>query len=277
MKRVFRWICVFSVVIATSVGVGADDSHVSARLVAGVEQIHSGETFLLGVLLEPEPGWHVYWRNPGEAGLATEVAFDLPDGFEVGELQWPAPVFFEQPGGLTGYGYEAPVVLAAEVTAPERVSAENPVSVTASWLACKDVCVLGAAELKADLPMRGAELQFSKAALRNWSETLPVQAEPGHFELSVTGGPVPESGPADLVVWLSWAETPGAAEFFPDPGSSLKIEGVRTRTRGSMTRIDFRISRLKSSNAPAESLRSLIVIKDPGGKRSARVADIQLD
>lgn len=265
------------IVIAASAGVEADDSHVSARLVASVEQILPGETFRLGVLLEPEPGWHVYWRNPGEAGLATEIDYELPDGFRVAELRWPAPVFFEQPGGLAGYGYEAPVVLAAEISVPERISATMPVSVTASWLACKDVCVLGAAELKADLPLRGAELEFSKAALRKWSDTLPIQAESGHFELSVTGGPVPEICPADLVVWLSWAETPGAVEFFPDPGSSLKIEGVRTRTCGSMTRIDFRISRLKSSNAPAESLRSLIVIEDPGGKRSARVAHIQLD
>ncbi len=277
MKRVFRWICALVIVIAASAGVEADDSHVSARLVTVVEEIRSGEVFLLGVLLEPEPGWHVYWRNPGEAGLATEVTTDLPEGFEAGELRWPAPVFFEQPGGLTGYGYEAPVVLAVEVTASEHTSGGIPVSVTASWLACKDVCVLGAAELKSDLPLRGAELEFSKAAFKHWSLTLPVKAESGLFELSVTGGPVPETGPADLAVWLNWAETPGAVEFFADPGSALKVEGVRTRTRGALTRVDFQVSRLKTPNAPVKALRSLIVTEDPGGNRSAWVAHIQLD
>lgn len=265
------------IVLAAAVPVSAEDAHVRASLVSDAGAIEPGTSFGLGVLFEPEPGWHIYWRNPGEAGLATEVAFDFPDGFEVGELQWPTPIFFEQPGGLTGYGYEDPVVLAAEVTAPDNVALSSPVSVTAAWLACKDVCVLGAAVLKADLPLRGTEFEFSKTALKHWSETLPVKAESGLFELSVTGGPVPDSGPADLVVWLNWVETPGAVEFFPDPGSALKVEGVRTRTRGALTRIDFQVSRLKTPNAPVKTLRSLIVAEDPSGNRATRVADIQLD
>jgi DsbC/DsbD-like thiol-disulfide interchange protein len=277
MKPAIRWICVLVTVIAASAGVEADDGHVSARLVAGVEKIHPGETFYLGVLLEPEPGWHVYWRNPGEAGLATEVAFGLPEGFEVGELQWPTPVFFEQPGGLTGYGYEAPVVLAAEVAAPEHISAENPVFVTASWLACKDVCILGAAELKAELPLQGADLEFSRAAFKDWSETLPVKTESGLFELSATGGPIPDSGPAGLVVWLNWKSAPGAIEFFPDPGPGLKVEGVRVQTRGALTRIDLTVSRLKTTDAPAETLAALIVTRKADGSRQATVSHIAID
>jgi len=264
-------------VVTVASAAAAEESHVRARLVADAVEIRSGGTFHLGVLLEPEPGWHVYWRNPGEAGLATEVIFALPDGFEVGELGWPIPVAFTQPGNLAGYGYEDPVVLAAEITPPETTTAATPVTATASWLACKDVCVLGSATLKAELPLESVELAASRAALETWAERLPVTLEPGFLDLSVTGGPVPDSGSIALAVWLNWNEAPGGVEFFPDPGPGLKVDGIRVRTRGQLTRIDFGISRLKTSSGPAAVLRSLIVTVDDRGRRSARIADINLD
>jgi len=255
----------------------AEESHVRARLVADAAELGSGESFHLGVLLEPEPGWHVYWRNPGEAGLATEIAYALPDGFEVNELQWPVPISFEQSDGIGSYGYEDAVVLAAEVTPPVRVPSSVSVTLTASWLACKDVCILGSAKLEAELPLDGAKLSDSKRLIESWSANLPHGGDSEAFVLSVTGGPVAPMGAVDLVAWLNWKEAPGTVEFFPDPGPGLKVEGVRVQTRGKLTRIDFRISRLKSSSAPATTVRSLIVIEDDRGKRSARVTHIVLE
>ncbi len=275
-KPHFGWIG-GALALVMAVAVAAEESHVRARLVADADRLQAGGSFHLGVLLEPEPGWHVYWRNPGEAGLATDLVFDLPDGFSAGELQWPTPVEFEQPGGIIGYGYEEPVVLAAAVTTPESVGAPVPVTVTASWLACKDVCVLGSAKLEAELPLKGAELAASKMALERWLEVVPIALDPGLLDLSVTGGPVPSAGAVEMVAWLNWKAEPGRVEFFPDPGPGLKVGGVRTRTRGTLTRIDFTISRMKTSGAPAESLRSLIVIEDERGKRSAGIADIDID
>ena len=276
VKRYLKWTGSFlAMVMATAAA--AEDSHVRARLVADATDLRVGESFHLGVLLEPESGWHVYWRNPGEAGLATEIAYDLPDGFEVNELLWPVPISFEQSDGIGGYGYEDPVVLAAEVTTPDRVPSSIPVTVTASWLACKGVCILGSAKLEAVLPLKGAELAVSRAAIETWSETLPMVLEPDLLDLSVTGGPVPLKGAIDMVAWLRWKSAPGAVEFFPDPGPGLKVEGVRVQNRGNLTRIDFNISRLNSSGDPATVLRSLIVIEDERGKRSARVAHIELD
>lgn len=244
---------------------------------ADVGELRAGESFHLGVLFEPDEGWHVYWRNPGEAGLATDVVYDLPEGFEVGELQWPAPISFEQSDGIIGYGYENSVVLGSEVTVPAGLTTPIVVTIHASWLACKDVCILGSAVLKADLPLRGDELKASRAVFKGWPETLSVPAESGLYQVSVTGGPVAESGSTDLVVWLNWREAPGPIEFFPDPGPGVKVEGVRSQTRGTLTRIDLTISRLKTSSAPAKSLRAVIVTNDADGSRHAKVSHIDID
>jgi thiol:disulfide interchange protein DsbD len=64
---------------------------VRARLVAETAEIEPGSTFRVGVHFEIEDGWHIYWRYPGGAGLATAIDFELPEGFTIGPLQWPLP------------------------------------------------------------------------------------------------------------------------------------------------------------------------------------------
>jgi DsbC/DsbD-like thiol-disulfide interchange protein len=262
--------------IAAGAHVAADASHVTASLVVDAQQITPGTTFTLGVLLEPEPGWHVYWRNPGEAGLATQVAFDLPEGLEVGELGWPVPVTFEQPGGIVGYGYEDEVVLAAPVSVPDGTTGSVPAKVEVSWLACKDVCVLGKAELEAELPLGEVERDASRAALKSWRQSLPRNADGTRFSASVTGGPVPVGESAELALWLNWAGEAPEVEFYPDPGPGLKVEKVRTRTRGRLTRVDFEITRLRGTADPASSLPSVVVTTDDAGKRSGSSLEVNL-
>ena len=46
---------------------------VTATLLADVDSVKAGKTFNLGVLLKIKPGWHVYWKNPGDSGMATKV------------------------------------------------------------------------------------------------------------------------------------------------------------------------------------------------------------
>lgn len=257
--------------------VSAEELRVRASLACDAVEIAGEAGFALGVLFEPEPGWHIYWRNPGEAGLATEVVLDLPEGFEAGEVRWPAPVFFEQPGGLAGYGYEEPVVLAAAIDPPADAPERAAVKLEASWLACRDVCVFESAELSAELPLAGAELARSQSALSEWRRTIPAEDAVVPYTVTVTGGPVPEAGPADLVVWLSWPEPPGEVELFPDPGPGLKVEGLRVRTRGTMTRVDLTVSRLKNPSGRSSALRSLVVATGDGGRRIVTVTHIVID
>ena len=84
------------------------------QLVANADRLLGGEPVFLGVSFDIKPGWHVYWKNPGGAGLATDIQWRLPAGVEHGDLLWPVPVAFTQSGDIPGYGYEGSVVLAAE-------------------------------------------------------------------------------------------------------------------------------------------------------------------
>jgi thiol:disulfide interchange protein DsbD len=259
-----------AIVLAVAVSpVRAGEGQVRASLVSDFGSGEPGVPFVLGVLLEPEPGWHVYWRYPGGAGLATEVRFELPPGFEAAELGWPIPVTFEQPGGIVGYGYEEPVVLAAEITPAAEVEEPVQVAVEASWLACKDVCVLGSTRVVAELPLGGPTRALSLAAIERWESELPEVRDAAPFDITLTGGPVPASGAAALTLWLSgWrGGVPAEVEFFPDPGPGLKVEGTRVSSRGPLTRVDLRLARLATPSPPAAWLEAVVVTRSADAER----------
>src|SRR5678815_3819103 len=73
---------------------------VKAELLADVSAIQPGQPFHVGVLLKIKPQWHVYWKNPGESGVATILDLKLPEGFKASPVQYPVPRQHEDPGGI---------------------------------------------------------------------------------------------------------------------------------------------------------------------------------
>ena len=56
------------------------------RLRPEFSQISPGGTVTVAVELSMAPGWHTYWRSPGDAGQATKVVWTLPEGFAAAPL-----------------------------------------------------------------------------------------------------------------------------------------------------------------------------------------------
>lgn len=135
---------------------------VQVELLNEQSSIQPGRPFWLALRFRMDAHWHVYWKNPGQSGMATEVYWELPEGFTVGELQWPAPIRFESEG-IVGYGYEDELVLLAQVTPPEDLRPGSIVDLQGelSWVACHDQCVPGDAFVKLTLPVSRHTPRFS--------------------------------------------------------------------------------------------------------------------
>ena len=131
---------------------GADDrpppSHVRAELLSELARITPGRAFTAAVRLRMDEGWHTYWKNPGDSGMPTRVAWKLPAGFKAGELRWPTPLRFGSSRSVS-YGYEGEAVLLAELEPPPGLApgAAVPLSAKVKWLECRDVCVPGESDL----------------------------------------------------------------------------------------------------------------------------------
>src|SRR5687767_9507280 len=86
------------------------EPRIEARLLVHPDRTERG-TLRAGVLLTPDPGWHLYWKNPGDTGLPTQLAWR---GGDAGPLGWPAPSAFDE-DGLVTYGYGGTVLISSEI------------------------------------------------------------------------------------------------------------------------------------------------------------------
>ncbi len=151
-----------AMMLLTMNGLAGAEGHGRALWLAESAQVQSGQTLRTAVRLTLDPGWHVYWVNPGDAGMPTSVVWELPPGWSAGELWHPWPLRF-QSGELHGLGHEGEVRYPVTLTAPEGFEGQVTLKGKLKWLACNDdACVPGSADLT--LELRAGESLMSAQA-----------------------------------------------------------------------------------------------------------------
>ena len=122
------------------------------QLIPETESIQPGADFSVGIRFLMGEGKHIYWKNPGDSGLPTEITWKLPQGFHVIETQWPFPRKFEQAGDVT-FGYENEVIFITRISAPRILKPGIRVMLSAhfKWLLCSEMCIPGETNLKLGL------------------------------------------------------------------------------------------------------------------------------
>jgi thiol:disulfide interchange protein DsbD len=124
----------------------------SELLVHAPDGVQPGKTLWLGLAIDHQPHWHTYWKNPGDSGLATTLAWKLPAGFKAGDIAWPTPKKLPL-GPLTNYGYENKVLLPVPVQVPAGFSGgELKIGLHAEWLVCKEICLPESGEFELTVP-----------------------------------------------------------------------------------------------------------------------------
>lgn len=184
------------------------DRHVEAELIAEVTAIEPGKEFWAGLRLRMDERWHTYWRNPGDAGMATEIKWDLPEGFQAGEIQWPHPQLIPTPP-LVSYGYEGETMLLVPIKVPSELTARAvTLRARVNWLMCKEICIPGSADLALEIPI-GPALPDSRVAtgFATARAALPRPAEGWHFRAEPAG--------ADVLLHIEGTGALNAVRFFP--------------------------------------------------------------
>lgn len=128
-------------------------SPVQAQLLADTKKVEAGKPFRLSVLLKLEPGWHVYYKDAGDAGLPTQVNWRLPQGFTAEQLEWETPETFKDSGIVTR-GYKDKTTISAVIHPPKIISSRAvELAADVKWLSCKNACVPGHASVSTSLPV----------------------------------------------------------------------------------------------------------------------------
>lgn len=143
-----------------------DLSHVQVKLLTEENSIQAGRPIWVALHLNIEKGWHVYWKNPGDAGLPLKLNWKLPEGFQADPLQWPFPekFIFED---MVGFGYEDEVILLTRITPPDTLPNGSDIQLNGEvqWLVCSPQnCQPGSAPVHLSIKTSSDTPQVDKTA-----------------------------------------------------------------------------------------------------------------
>ncbi|HKP30496.1 MAG TPA: protein-disulfide reductase DsbD domain-containing protein [Gemmatimonadales bacterium] len=128
--------------------------HVTISVVPELTAIVAGMPQRVALRFQVEPGWHVYWKNPGESGVATTASWKLPTGFTVDSLSYPTPARLDVAGTVT-HVLDGDVVFEATIRPPARISSRDSRLTTRVFYGiCKNACYPGQASLSVTMPVR---------------------------------------------------------------------------------------------------------------------------
>jgi len=205
---------------------------IEAELVPMSAWAAPGSTAVVAVKQTLQPGWHTYWRNPGDSGGPTTLSWTLPAHVTAGDIVWPLPQR-QRLAGLTNYGYEGEVFLPVpiEIPAEAKPGTTIPLTVRAVFLVCSaEMCVPDPLTLRLDLPIREGAAPLAGATGRRIQTVVETAPRPagitahaalnnGSLTLSLTGGPLN-------------GLTPKQASFFPFEGDVIDHAAAQFGQRG---------------------------------------------
>jgi len=161
----------------------ANNPHLAAELIAE-GPARPGETLTVAIRFTPEPGWHGYWKNPGDAGLGMTLDWRLPEGWKAGEPAYPVPHKLLI-AGLMNHVFEGPYTVLVPIEVPESAAVANitPIEVKGDWLVCTDkICVPESATLSLRIGQAG---NSRDPRFDQWRAALPpLLDQRASFELT---------------------------------------------------------------------------------------------
>ena len=176
--------------------------HIEVELVSQEAGAAPGSTVFVALRQKIQPGWHTYWRNPGDAGDATRIAWTLPAGWTAGDIVWPTPEK-SRVGPLLDFAYTGEVLLPVPISVPANAQVGSVVTLkaAAAFLVCEQVCVPEDAVVTLTLPVVAGVPGPDPKWGAKVTETLAKAPKPAglkavfHLEgsvlkLAVTGAPL---------------------------------------------------------------------------------------
>lgn len=233
-------------ILALAASAWVEAEHAKARLIAS-DAIAPGGAAHIALELVAEEGWHTYWINPGDAGMATRVEWSAPKGFTATPISFPAPVRFEG-DGVTSFGYEGRVVLPATLTAKKRAKGAAKIGATAKWLVCREICLPGEAELSLAIPVK--------------KDAVPGDA--------LAGIPPDADWPAALEGFTLVVRSPEPLErayFFPEKAGLVDPSAAQTLTKREDGSYSIALPRAANAKLEGKEIVGVLV----SGERAWRI------
>jgi DsbC/DsbD-like thiol-disulfide interchange protein len=137
---------------AADVSPWVEDNYSGIRLVGGASK-SGAESLSAGIEIKLLPGWHTYWRYPGDSGVPPRVSFSGSENLASAKVLFPAPHAFTDQAGTT-IGYKGNVIFPVRIIPRDK---SKPVTLHAKieYAVCEKLCVPAEAKLELTIPPKG--------------------------------------------------------------------------------------------------------------------------
>lgn len=227
--------------------------HAHLSLISEHGSVASGGSQWIGLRFQLDPGWHIYWSNPGDSGEPPKVVWQLPSGFKAGDLQFPTPHRIAD-HGLTDYGYENDVVLLSKLTARSGATSKSDIGADVRYLVCREVCMPGKDHVSLSLAGGQNEKSSSKAELIRGAQANLPQSLPRGAHLSA------DLRPDVMLITLRGKSTDMGEirDFIPSDAQVMdNSTPIKISASGAVWKI--RIKKSEQLNPSVTRLRGLLI------------------
>ncbi len=229
-----------------------------------------GSTLWLDLRLAAAPGWHTYWRNPGDAGEPTTVDWTLPPGFGAGPIEWPIPQRFSA-DTIISYGYSGSTDLLVPVSVPATLpEGAQRLAADVKFLVCSDICIPGETNVTLDLVPGGAPGSPDPTAAARFAAARARLPQPAPFATRFA------AAAHDLRLIVPAAATEGMrepkADFFPDDENVIAGAPPAVEMRGGGIELVLAKSGSPAAVVPATLSGVLVLSGADGVERGYQIA-----
>jgi len=99
--------------------------------------IKAGGTSRIAIRFRCDDHFHIYWKNPGDAGQSPAIAWKETAGTKAGPLLYPGPILLDQ-SGVYNFVHEHETLLVMELAVPAGATGELKLKARVEWLECDD-------------------------------------------------------------------------------------------------------------------------------------------
>ncbi|HSJ65004.1 MAG TPA: protein-disulfide reductase DsbD domain-containing protein [Gemmatimonadaceae bacterium] len=210
----------------------------------------------VAVRLTIDPGWYIYWTNPGDAGLPSRIRWSLPPGVALRNVEWPPPERFGLDSASLGYAGEVVVIATLESRPGAAARSTIDLAARVEWAACAEVCVAGRSDLRATVRAGDGggrprpAMPVRSPTAHDWRPE--AVALPGSVELRLT--PPPSEGVTGI-------------DFFPMEGGVFHHRPPALERHGG--KVTIRLLLASGRTAEPRAVRGVLTWVDRAGRRSA--------
>ncbi|MFN3562144.1 MAG: protein-disulfide reductase DsbD family protein [Chloroherpetonaceae bacterium] len=225
------------------------------------------QPFTVALRFQIAPEWHLYWKNPGDAGLAPKVQWTLPDGFTASELQFPTPHKIATETAVD-YGYDNELVLLATIFPSKNPTRNFTIKADLTWLVCRESCIPGDASVELNTAtLSDKDLANAATMIEQTRKKLPEPLSKRNVKLESATASA-QGGKTVLTLRFTGDDAKKITDFFPEEISGFVVSYSEIKV-GDGT-VQFALTPM-NKDAKLTEVKGLVMFGERGYELSTEV------